>query len=1082
MSRRSSELTCSLAKVNLVLFLSVLVGTASWAQAPRGKVVATTFDSQALEGNFTGDSATRRARVYLPPSYETSNQRYPVLYYLHGAGGNVNNFFSFNGHSTANRLIADGSMEEMIIVAVDGAGGVIPGTHSWLNSDLNGNYEDYVIQDVVSHIDSNFRTIPERDSRGIFGQSMGGMASSIFAMKHADEFGAAYSLASGFHSFSRLDSFPNLSGDQVVFTDRPNALNELKAIHAPSEFSGFNYGWLMYVWATAISPNLDRPPLLVDYPFDLETLEVIPEIRDKWYSAYDVYLLLEQYADEFASLRGYGLSVGQSDRNLAVNEAFHRELQHKGIEHDYTTFPGGHADNMSVRYETPLTLFSQWLVHYGDFDKSGELDVSDINTLIAEIATGTPDLRVDVTGDQLVNGDDLNVWVKELKKTWIGDANLDGEFNSTDLVDVFKAGAYEQAIGVGWDGGDWTGDRRFNSADFVAAFKDGGYEQGLRDSARAVPEPVPNLLLLLGMFVLTCELRRSLWRRTAMLAVAVSVTCSTANADIYRWDNGELIPGTEGIEPGPGVRFWDLDLTAANLASTNLTGADLSFVRSPTSLAEADLSGANLTNASLLNAPLTNAVLSGAVIAGANLSGPSSSGLTKEQLYSTASYQDKDLRGVRFVGRDLTGWDFRGQNLSKASLRYAILTDSDLRDANIAGAKFQGTLGLTQEQLYSTGSYQNQDLRGISIRNGDLEHWDFSGQDLTGASFDFANLQEAALSGANLSNASLFYANLKGVELANANLFGTNLRGVENFSPVASTKTRNAIMPDGTMNGLELRGGEYLSVSPTVGMVSVSERFEIADDSILEFRAGCFFGCSHGHFAISSDTPVTLGGTLRVYSDPTELTDGGVFHEIIGTSDLFDWPGLLEPGNVFSSIELPAGAWDLSQLYTEGRIINTEYYSDQNGDFDVDGILDTDDVDRLAIAVRAGVDLSYDVDMDGRLDQADHDDWVHDFAGTVFGDANLDGEFNSSDIVTVFRAGKFGIDIAATWQDGDWTGDQRFDSHDLVVAFQDGGYEVGTLDTIALVPEPMSATVFLIGMAIVWRWFRLEGWREPPVQ
>jgi hypothetical protein len=94
------------------------------------------------------------------------------------------------------------------------------------------------------------------------------------------------------------------------------------------------------------------------------------------------------------------------------------------------------------------------------------------------------------------------VWVKTLRKTWIGDADLNGEFSSADFVKVFIAGKYEQNSDAGWDEGDWTGDRRFNSSDFVSAFIDGGYEKGTLPSAAAVPEPASWMLLtIFGILV-----------------------------------------------------------------------------------------------------------------------------------------------------------------------------------------------------------------------------------------------------------------------------------------------------------------------------------------------------------------------------------------------------------------------------------------------------------------------------------------------------------------------------------------------------------------------------------------------------
>ena len=132
----------------------------------------------------------------------------------------------------------------------------------------------------------------------------------------------------------------------------------------------------------------------------------------------------------------------------------------------------------------------------GDFNGDGLLDVADINRLSAESAAGNHNAEFDLDNDGFVNASDISVWVRDLKQTWLGDANLDGEFNSTDLVVVFAAGLFELDQDATWDQGDWNGDLRFGSGDLVTAFVDGGYEQGTR-GAQAVPEP--GSLMLLGL-------------------------------------------------------------------------------------------------------------------------------------------------------------------------------------------------------------------------------------------------------------------------------------------------------------------------------------------------------------------------------------------------------------------------------------------------------------------------------------------------------------------------------------------------------------------------------------------------------
>jgi hypothetical protein len=134
----------------------------------------------------------------------------------------------------------------------------------------------------------------------------------------------------------------------------------------------------------------------------------------------------------------------------------------------------------------------------GDFDSSGALDTPDIDDLTGQVAGGTNPAAYDLNGDALVTSADINVWVKDLLNSWIGDANLDGQFNSADLVSVLASGSYEANVDSVWSTGDFNGDRRTDSSDLVAALADGGYEAGPRAATAAVPEPAASVLLALG--------------------------------------------------------------------------------------------------------------------------------------------------------------------------------------------------------------------------------------------------------------------------------------------------------------------------------------------------------------------------------------------------------------------------------------------------------------------------------------------------------------------------------------------------------------------------------------------------------
>jgi hypothetical protein len=111
------------------------------------------------------------------------------------------------------------------------------------------------------------------------------------------------------------------------------------------------------------------------------------------------------------------------------------------------------------------------------------------------------------------------------------------------------------------------------------------------------------------------------------------------------------------------------------------------------------------------------------------------------------------------------------------------------------------------------------------------------------------------------------------------------------------------------------------------------------------------------------------------------------------------------------------------------------------GDFNDDGIVDERDIDLLAAAIVRG-DATFDLTGDHKTDAADHTYLIETIIGVPFGDSNLDGIFNSTDLIQIFQAGEYedGVLANSTWSTGDWNGDQEFDSGDLVKAFQAGAY------------------------------------------
>ena len=109
----------------------------------------------------------------------------------------------------------------------------------------------------------------------------------------------------------------------------------------------------------------------------------------------------------------------------------------------------------------------------------------------------------DENGDLIIDIQDRSIWINVHKNTFAGDANLDLEFNSSDLVEVFASGKYESGAMATWSEGDWDGSMLFDTSDMVYAFVGGGYELGPRTAAAGVPEPSGLLLFVFGLTIAT---------------------------------------------------------------------------------------------------------------------------------------------------------------------------------------------------------------------------------------------------------------------------------------------------------------------------------------------------------------------------------------------------------------------------------------------------------------------------------------------------------------------------------------------------------------------------------------------------
>src|SRR5262245_60143287 len=162
------------------------------ATAPKGTVDRIKVHGKSLEGNLEGDSPDRDVFVYLPPGYAANNsQRYPVVYMLHGYGLTAERWMPFTKMAdAADKNIAAGTMGKMILVNPDAFTKYNGSMYS--SSPTIGDWEAYIAEDLVAYVDSHYRTLASRASRGLGGHSMGGYGTIRIGMKRPDVFSSMY--------------------------------------------------------------------------------------------------------------------------------------------------------------------------------------------------------------------------------------------------------------------------------------------------------------------------------------------------------------------------------------------------------------------------------------------------------------------------------------------------------------------------------------------------------------------------------------------------------------------------------------------------------------------------------------------------------------------------------------------------------------------------------------------------------------------------------------------------------------------------------------------------------------------------
>jgi len=329
-----------------------------WSFEPKGRFDGHTISSRALQGNALNDPADRPLWVYVPPGYDDDpDARFPSVYVIQGLTGQLDmwrnrNAFRQNFPELADAMFARGDAPPVVVVWVDCWTSL--GGSQFLDSPGTGNYLTYLCDEVVPFVDERYRTIADRDHRGIQGKSSGGYGAMVVPMLRPELWGGLATHAGD--ALFETCYLPEFRESARVLRDEYDGSfeNFWKDFRSRPAFSKDSDGHLLNDWCMAACYSTD-PDGTVRLPYDPSTGELIPEIWDRWL-ALDPVRMVASHADDLRSMRAIYVDAGKKDDfflDLGA-EAFRRELEGIGVTD--VSFELFDATHMGIEYRYPLSL------------------------------------------------------------------------------------------------------------------------------------------------------------------------------------------------------------------------------------------------------------------------------------------------------------------------------------------------------------------------------------------------------------------------------------------------------------------------------------------------------------------------------------------------------------------------------------------------------------------------------------------------------------------------------------------------------------------------------------------------------
>lgn len=332
--------------------------------------------SPSLMNNIFDPIQSNNIAVYLPPSYHNSEQRYPVVYFLPGFSTRYSDFLNgtFQGFrllDAVDQLIQAGEIDEMIIV--------IPNDDTFLegcfyvNSPVRGNWEDFIVEDLVQYVDTHYRTLAQSTSRGIAGHSMGGFGALNLAMRHPELFCATYGLCAGLFDLYGLEDQGMFSNADIQthlgYQDIWDNMDEGEAVSAFIAYidalkSHDSHQVFSYAYGAAFSPDAEGHPPYIDYPYSLsQTGQILVDsaLVQNYFNGFGGWAeKVDTYKENLLNLKAIVIDYGTADAYAWIqcgSEYLSQCLQGAQIPHRLTSFNGTHSSRVRDRIENAILPF-----------------------------------------------------------------------------------------------------------------------------------------------------------------------------------------------------------------------------------------------------------------------------------------------------------------------------------------------------------------------------------------------------------------------------------------------------------------------------------------------------------------------------------------------------------------------------------------------------------------------------------------------------------------------------------------------------------------------------------------------------